>query len=133
MLPLNRTALVALSSGCLMTWIRIVLMLYFSMVAHKAACQTPSKVFLKSMKTRCRSFWCWRYFSPRILCEKISQATARPIWLSCQKQLVKNIIREHKTKQYIKRTNLVSAKENPLMPIGEQCLTLLFLAGVKFI
>ena len=33
-----------------MTWIRFVLMLYFFMVAHKAACQTPSKAFLKSMK-----------------------------------------------------------------------------------
>ena len=34
-----------------MTWIRLVLMLYFFMVAHKAACQTLSKAFLKSMKT----------------------------------------------------------------------------------
>ena len=32
-----------------MTWIRFVLMLYFFMVAHKAACQTLSKAFLKSM------------------------------------------------------------------------------------
>ena len=30
---------------------RFVLMLYFFMVAHKAACQTLSKAFLKSMKT----------------------------------------------------------------------------------
>ena len=29
-----------------MTWIRLVLMLYFFMVAHKAACQTLSKAFL---------------------------------------------------------------------------------------
>ena len=36
-----------------MTWIRLVLMLYVFMVAHKAACQTLSKAFLKSMKT-CR-------------------------------------------------------------------------------
>ena len=31
-----------------MTWIRFVLKLYFFMVAHKAACQTLSKAFLKS-------------------------------------------------------------------------------------
>ena len=41
-------------------------MLYFFMVAHKAACQTLSKAFLKSMKTWYRSCWCWRYFSQRI-------------------------------------------------------------------
>ena len=35
----------------LMIWIRFVLMLYFFMVAHKAACQTLSKAFLKCMKT----------------------------------------------------------------------------------
>ena len=35
----------------LMTRIRLVLMLNFFMVAHKAACQTLSKVFLKSVKT----------------------------------------------------------------------------------
>ena len=34
----------------LVTWIRFVLMLYFFTVAHKAACQTLSKAFLKSMK-----------------------------------------------------------------------------------
>ena len=34
-----------------MTWIRLVLMLYFFMVVHKAACQTVSKALLKSMKT----------------------------------------------------------------------------------
>ena len=31
-----------------MTWVKLVLMLYFFMVAHKAACQTLSKAFLKS-------------------------------------------------------------------------------------
>ena len=51
MLPLKKTALVALLQRFLMTWIRFVLMLYFFMVAHKAACQTLSKAFLKSMKT----------------------------------------------------------------------------------
>ena len=51
MLPLKRTSLVALLERFLMTWLRFVLMLYFFMVAHKAACQTLSKVFLKSMKT----------------------------------------------------------------------------------
>ena len=51
MLLLKRTALVVLSQRILMTRIRLVLMLYFFMVAHKAACQTLSKAFLKSMKT----------------------------------------------------------------------------------
>ena len=37
MLPLKRTALVALLQRFLMSWIRFVLM-YFFMVAHKAAC-----------------------------------------------------------------------------------------------
>ena len=32
-----------------MTQIRLVLMLYFFMVAHKAAYQTPSKAFLRSL------------------------------------------------------------------------------------
>ena len=35
-------------------------------VAHRAACQTLSKAFLKSMKTWKMSCWCWRYFSQRI-------------------------------------------------------------------
>ena len=30
-----------------MTWIRFVLMLYFFMVAHKAACQTLSKAIIE--------------------------------------------------------------------------------------
>ena len=47
MLLLKRTALVTMSYRCLMTRIRMVLMLYFSMVAHKAACQTLSKAVLK--------------------------------------------------------------------------------------
>ena len=51
MLPLKRTALVALLWRFLMTWIRVVLMMYFFMVAHKAVCQTLSKAFLKSVKT----------------------------------------------------------------------------------
>ena len=42
MLLLKRMALVAYK-GFLMTCIRLVLMLYFFMVAHKAACQTLSK------------------------------------------------------------------------------------------
>ena len=41
MLLLKRTAPVALSQRFLMTRIRFMLMLYFFMVAHKAACQTP--------------------------------------------------------------------------------------------
>ena len=51
MLPLKKTAQVALLERFLMTWIRFVLMLYFFMVAYKAACQTLSKSFLKSLKT----------------------------------------------------------------------------------
>ena len=51
MLPLKRTAQVALLYRFLMTRIRLVLMLYFFVVAHKAACQTLSKAFLKSMET----------------------------------------------------------------------------------
>ena len=47
----KRTALVALSKRFLMTQIRLGLMLYSFMVAHKAACQTLSKAFMKSMKT----------------------------------------------------------------------------------
>ena len=50
MLLLKRTALVALLWRFLMTWIRFVLMLYSFMVAHKVACQTLSKAFLKSMR-----------------------------------------------------------------------------------
>ena len=49
-----------------MTWKRLTLMLYFFMVAHKAACQNLLKAFLKSMKTWQRTCWCWRCFSPRI-------------------------------------------------------------------
>ena len=33
-----------------MTWIRFVLMLYFFMVAHKAACQTLLKAFFEIYK-----------------------------------------------------------------------------------
>ena len=43
MLPLKRTALVVLSQRCLMTRIRLALMMYFFMVAHKVACQTQTK------------------------------------------------------------------------------------------
>ena len=51
MLLLKRTALVTLLYRFLMTWIRLVLMLYFFESAHKAARQTQLKAFLKSMKT----------------------------------------------------------------------------------
>ena len=51
MLPLKSTALVALLLRFLMTWIKLVLMLYFFMVAHKAACQSLWKIFWKYMKT----------------------------------------------------------------------------------
>ena len=52
MLPLKRTALVALSGRCLMTRIRLALMLYFFMAAHKAARQTLLMAFFKTMKPR---------------------------------------------------------------------------------
>ena len=48
---LIRTALVALSYRCSMAWIRLTPMLYFLMVAHKAACYTLSNAYLKSIKT----------------------------------------------------------------------------------
>ena len=47
MLLLKRTALLALLYRFLMTWIRFVLMLYFFLVAHKAACQSPVEGFLE--------------------------------------------------------------------------------------
>ena len=47
----ERTALVALSWRFFVTWIRLVLILYFLMVAHKAACRTLSNAFMKSTKT----------------------------------------------------------------------------------
>ena len=50
-LLLKRTALMVLSERFLMTQIRLVLMLYFFMVAHKAACQTMLKAVLKSVRT----------------------------------------------------------------------------------
>ena len=46
MLLLKRTALVALLQRFLITSVRFVLMLYFFMVAHKAACQDMVDVFL---------------------------------------------------------------------------------------
>ena len=50
-LPLNRTALWALSNRLSMVRVMLALMLYFLIVAHKASCHTLSKAFLKSMKT----------------------------------------------------------------------------------
>ena len=51
MLPFIWTALVALLYSCSMVRTRFALILYFRMVAHKAACHSLSKAFLKSMKT----------------------------------------------------------------------------------
>ena len=48
-LPLNRTAL--LSYRFSIARMRMALMLYFLIVAHKASCHTLSKAFLKLMKT----------------------------------------------------------------------------------
>ena len=62
-----------------MTWIRLVLMLYFFMVAHKAACQTLSKAFLKSMKTWWRSCSCWRHFSQKIHRLKMCSVVLLPV------------------------------------------------------
>ena len=57
---------------------RFALISYFRMVAHKAACHTLSKAFLKSMKTWYRFCWCWRYFSHRILRLKICSVVLLP-------------------------------------------------------
>ena len=54
-----------------MVRIRFELILYFRMVAHKAACHTLSKAFLKSVMTWYRFFQCWKYFLHRILRLKI--------------------------------------------------------------
>ena len=51
MLPFIWTALVALSYSCLMVRTRFALIVYIRMVAHKAACHTLTKAFLKSMET----------------------------------------------------------------------------------
>ena len=45
---MKRTALVDLSYRILVDRIRLEMMLYFFMVAHKDACQTLLKAFLKS-------------------------------------------------------------------------------------
>ena len=50
-LPLNRTALWALSYRFSMARTMLTLILYFLIVAHRASCHTLSKAFLKSMKT----------------------------------------------------------------------------------
>ena len=48
MLLLKRTALMPLSERFFMTWIRLV-PIYFFRVTYKAACQTLSNAFLKSV------------------------------------------------------------------------------------
>ena len=78
MLPLKRTSIVALLYWIVLTWIRLVLMLYFFMVAHKAARKTLSKAFLKSMKSWESSCWCWIYFSQRMRRLKICSAVLLP-------------------------------------------------------
>ena len=70
MLPFIWTLLVALSWSCSVVQTWFALILYFSMVAHMAACHTLSKA-LKSVKTWYRFCWCWIYFSYRILMLKI--------------------------------------------------------------
>ena len=49
--PFIWNALVALSYRCYVARTRLTPMLYFLMVAHKAACHTLSNAFLKSIKT----------------------------------------------------------------------------------
>ena len=49
-MPFIRTVLVALSYRCSMTRTRLTPMLYFLMVAHKAACHTLSNAILKTYK-----------------------------------------------------------------------------------
>ena len=78
MLPFIWTALVALSWSCSMVRTRFALILSFRMVAHKAACHTLSKAFLKSMKTWYRLCSYWRYFSHRILRLKICSVVLLP-------------------------------------------------------
>ena len=58
-LPLRYTALKNMSYRCCMTLIRLALMLYVLKFVHKAACQTLSKVFLKSTKTWYMYEFCW--------------------------------------------------------------------------
>ena len=67
-LPLNRTALWALSYRFSLARMILALMLYLLIVAHKASCHTLSKAlkFLRSMKTWWRFCWCCSYFSQRI-------------------------------------------------------------------
>ena len=50
MLPFIWTAIVALSKSSSMVQTRFALILFFCMVAHKAACHTLSEAFFKSMK-----------------------------------------------------------------------------------
>ena len=65
-----------------MTRIRLALVFYFFLVAHKGTGQTLSIAFLKSMKTWWRSCWCWRYFSQKILrlktCSVVLLPTLKP-------------------------------------------------------
>ena len=77
-LLLKRTAPTALKYSFFMTPIRLALMFYIFMVAHKAVCQTLSKAFLKSIKTWQRSCWCWKYLSQRILRLKIYSVVLLP-------------------------------------------------------
>ena len=49
-LPLDKTALWALSYRFPMTRMMLALILYFLIVAHRASCHALSKAFLKSMK-----------------------------------------------------------------------------------
>ena len=69
LLPFIWTALVTLPWSYSMVRTRFALILYFRMVAHKAACHTllTSKAFLKLMKTWYRFCCCLRYFSVMLL------------------------------------------------------------------
>ena len=89
MLLLKITALVALSYRCSMVRTSLEPMLYFLMIAHKAACHTLSKAFLKSMKTWYRLCWCWRCFSQRILRLKICSLVLCPARkLACSSAMI---------------------------------------------
>ena len=61
----------------------LLALMYFFMMAHKAACQTLSKAFLKSIKTWQRSCWCWRYFSHRMRRLKYLQVICHTLKFSC--------------------------------------------------
>ena len=91
---------------------RFALILYFRMVAHKAACHTLSKAFLKSMKTWYRFCWCWRYFSHRPLYTTASLYYS----LSILQKLVSEFVDYSKIERY-----LLQPSKSVILAITNQC------------